>query len=88
MAKKEKDPRYEIVRVMLKKKRITTLQQIFKYIPLTVVARDLHKNNNNFRLLIEKPGKLKLDEVFRLAELFEIDRKKLLALIASSYKPQ
>lgn len=88
MANKQKDPRYEVVRVLLQKKKITTFQDIFKHIPRTVVALDLHTNNNRMKKLITYPGKLKLEDILKMADLFKIDLKKMLALILNNYHPE
>lgn len=88
MAKRVKDPRYEVVQMMLLKKRITNFQGIFKYIPPSIVAMDMRTNNKRMKGFIENPGGLKLIEIHKLADLFEYDFTKMLELIEGSYKPE
>ena len=48
-----RDPRYELIKPMLKEGKITTFQDIFKYIKKSVVAADLGKKVNRFSRLME-----------------------------------
>lgn len=76
MINSAKDPRYITVKFFLKKGHITTFRDIFKYIPYTVVANDLHTNNNRMKRLIEDPGLFHLYEIYKLADLIEYDKRK------------
>lgn len=56
---------------------IKSFPDIFRYIPKTTVYRDLGVNFNRFGRAIYDPKIFKLDELFRLAEIFEVDDKQL-----------
>lgn len=85
MPKKHKDLRYKAVSMLLRNKHIKKFQDIFKFIPFSVVATDMHTNNDRMKGLIKYPGRLNLKEIHKLADLFEYDFKKLLNLIEKSY---
>ena len=84
-----RDPRYELIKPMLKEGKITTFQDIFKYIKKSVVAADLGKKVNRFSqlmehvedfvvkdlLLIGRFCNLTAAEMFKLVEM-EIEKKK------------
>lgn len=83
MPKTPKDPRYDVVHEMLRKKKITSIQEIFKHIPVSVVAKDLRKNNQVVHTMVyERPGKWKVEEIIKMAELFNYDSHKLMMLIS------
>jgi hypothetical protein len=76
-----KDPRYLALKYLLKKGDITTFKQIFDHIPYTVVANDLHTNNNRMKRLIEDPENFKLEELYTLADLIGYDSKKFVLFV-------
>lgn len=77
-----KDFRYAVVRVLLKEKEIKTFPDIFKHIPMSVVAKDLHTNNIRFKEMInEKPGKFDIDDILTIARLIKYDERELFSLI-------
>jgi len=71
-----KDPRYLSLKYLIKKGDITTFKEIFDHIPYTVVAHDLHTNNNRMKKMIANPGLFHLGEVYQMAELIGYDPKK------------
>lgn len=79
--KKEKDPRYKVVQIMIQEGAVKTFKDIFKYIPKTVVAKELHKNNNRMGEMIDIPTQFTFAEVVTLAELIEVDFAVIAGLI-------
>ena len=72
------DPRYDCVRVLIETGYITSVSQIFEFIPKTTVYRDLGVNFNRFNRAIKDPSIFRMQELIILAELFEVDAKKLI----------
>jgi hypothetical protein len=50
------DSRYEIIRVLIEAGNIKSFAEIFRYIPKTVVYRDLGVNFNRFSRAIINPA--------------------------------
>ncbi len=80
----EKDLRYKAVKHLIDAKAIKTFKDIFAYIPKTVVAKALRKNNTRMGEMIDIPKQFTLEEVVKMAELFETD---VLVLTAMMVKP-
>jgi hypothetical protein len=48
----------------------------------------MRTNNDRMKELIASPGRLKLDDIHKLADLFDYDFNKLLQLIINSFEPK
>lgn len=59
---------YDLVRPMFTIGEIKVFSDIFKYVPKTVVARDLGKEKGRFNELIEDPGDFLIQELLKLGE--------------------
>lgn len=70
-----KDRRYKTTRDFIQKGHIKMMPEIFGYefIPKSIVARDLRTNNTRFSNLIKNPMKFRLEELQKMADLFEVD---------------
>lgn len=77
MIKDNKDTRYNIARLFIEKGEITTIGQIFEYIPKSVVSHELKTNNNRFTRLINEPLEFKLIELSKIAKAIGIETKVL-----------
>lgn len=79
----EKDRRYALIKIMIdaKKSPIKIFKDIFKNLPKSVLARDLHTNNNRMQGLIDNPLGFTLEEIDRIAGLIGCDPDKLVKLI-------
>jgi hypothetical protein len=84
----EKDRRYTVVKLMLdaKKSPIKIFKHIFDHIPKTVVASDMHTNNNRMQGLIDNPLGFTLEEIDRIAGLIGCPADKLVKLIRKQVK--
>lgn len=81
-AKNKKDPRYKVINIMIKAGAIKSFKDIFVHLPKTVVAKDLHMNNNRMTRLIEKPGGFTFEDIATIAKLVGIDFMTLAGMIA------
>lgn len=68
---------------MIEHDRIEDLKDIFKYIPKTVVAKDLGINNNRFSDLLKTPKNLRVYDLVRLADLCGITLRQIFDLITT-----
>lgn len=86
---KSKDSRYDAVRHLIRAGNITSLQAVFKIIPVTVVKTDAHIHYATLHRKIYESGLLKLDEMIALADLFGVTPQEImqLALTDLKYKP-
>lgn len=84
----KRDSRYELIRPMFNGGKIKTLTDIFKFIPKTVVAGDLGKKVDRFTALINKVERFTLEELFRIADLCDLERSQILQLVMEDYTSQ
>jgi len=81
-----KDPRYSTIQGLLKEGQIDKFTDIFKWIPYTVVANDYRTNHNRMKKMSTDPSLWKLEEIYKLADLIEYDRKKLALMAVNQVK--
>jgi hypothetical protein len=74
------DNRYNVARIFIEKGEIKTIEQIFDYIPKSVVSRELKTNNNRFTRLISDPLEFKLIELSKIARAIGVETKVLVNL--------
>lgn len=58
---------------------------MFDTIPKSVVAKDLGMNNVRFSGLLNNIHKFVIKDLFRLAEMLEVDEKAVLELLYNQY---
>jgi hypothetical protein len=78
----KKDHRYKVINIMIKAGAIKSFKEIFVHLPKTVVAKDLHMNNNRMTRLIEEPGGFTFTDIATIAKLAGIDFMTLAGMIA------
>lgn len=78
---KAKHKGYDTVKVLIEAGHVKTFDQIFETLPKTVVADDLGFNNRSFSNKIQKPGMLRNEEQFAIAQRIGIDRLKIVELV-------
>jgi len=57
-----------------------SFQEIFDILPKTVVLKDLHIHNQRFNKMLSNVSLFPLEELYKLAELIEIDPKIIVDL--------
>lgn len=75
------DPRVHTIASMVEQKKITTLGQIFRWVPKTAIADALGVHVRRVTGMILRPGSITLDEADALADLFGIERDVFMKLI-------
>jgi hypothetical protein len=81
----EKDPRYHSVKALIETGRINRFSEIFLYIPKSVLAYDLKINNARMSTLIVRTEQFSLEQLFKIAELIETDKRVVFELAYQEY---
>lgn len=71
---------------MIENGKIMVFNDIFKYIPKTVVAKDLGKKVDRFNVLMSRVEEFMLQDLFIIAGFFEIDEEVMLRLVMNDYQ--
>ena len=77
---KDETARIEAIPILIKTGVITTWEDIFIYIPRTVVALHLGINNNRMKALMENPGPMPLEMQAKIAAFLKVEYAVLSAL--------
>ena len=80
-----KDKRYTTVKNLISGGFINSFPEIFDTIPKSVVYKDLGMNSTRFTSLLNNVDLFILKDIFRIANLIEIDEKIILDLIYAHY---
>jgi len=80
-----RDDRYDDIKPLVVSGRIKFFSDIFKYIPKTVVAKDLGKKGDRFTQLIKQLDGFTLKDLFLMAKFFRIDEAQMLDLVMKEY---
>lgn len=75
-----RDPRYEIIKLLIEKEQVKSISDIFQFIPKTTVYKDLGINFNRFDRAIIDPSIFRMQELLQLAEMFEIDPREFVTM--------
>ncbi len=81
----QRDPRYSLIKPMIKEGKITSFSDIFQFIPKTIVARDLGKKVDRFTALMHRVEGFTLEELFIIGAFCEIDESQMLKLVETQY---
>lgn len=81
-----KDIRYTLIRPMYDRGLVKGLRDIFKYIPKTVVARDVRLALDAFNDLLEHPGKWQLSRLFEIAANCGLTEREIGNLVIVDYE--
>lgn len=84
----EKDERYKAVKRLIEKGDITEFNEMFTYIPKTVVARDLGAAPARFSEKMNLIEKFTLQDMFSIAKLLEVENIDILRLADNQYTEQ
>ena len=86
MIRHNRDHRYDLIKPMIENGKIIFFNDIFKYIPKTVVAKDLGKKVDRFNTLMSRVEEFMLQDLFIIAGFFEIDEDVIVRLVMNDYK--
>ncbi len=71
---------------MVETGKIICFNDIFRYIPKTVVAKDLGKKVDRFNTLMSRVEDFTLKDLFIMAGFFDIDEEVIVRLVMNDYK--
>jgi len=80
-----RDPRYDLIKLLYEKGKIKSFNDIFKYVPKTTVANDLGKKVDRFTELLNRVGGFTFDEVAMIAGFCELEESVMFELIEKEY---
>jgi hypothetical protein len=80
-----KDHRYKTVKVLIESSIITEFNQIFLYIPKSVVSEDMGINYSRFVRLLQQVELFRLKELIIMSGFFEVEGKIFIELAHSQY---
>lgn len=83
---KYEDPRFKTIGLLFKHKGISTFDEIFKNIPKSLVANELHISHHRFNALMTNPGNFTFNEVAILAGLFGMKYRDLVKMVEDTIK--
>jgi hypothetical protein len=76
-----RDIRYTIIKPMLNEGKIQKFSDIFKFIPMSVVAGDLGKRSTRFKELVEKVEEFDVNELLIIARMFDLTVAEIFKLV-------
>lgn len=79
------DRRYDSIKFMIEAGHITEFQQIFHYIPKSLLGKHLHTNNPRMTRLVTNVDDLTVDEIFSISSLFNVDHNKIVHIVCAQY---
>ena len=80
-----RDHRYELIKPMINAGNIESFNDIFKFIPKTVIANDLGKKVDRFTALMNRVEKFTVEELFTIARFCSIAEPKILELMYNEH---
>ena len=78
--KKVPDARYITIRSLYKDGLINSLIDIFKYVPKTIVATDMHTKVARLTALLNDPTAFTLEELYKIGELCGLAEREIYLL--------
>jgi hypothetical protein len=82
---KEKLLRYATIKELLETRQISTLDQIFNYVPAHLVAADLHMDEARLRKITADTTEMKVKDIFELAHLIGCPEDIILNIAADQF---
>lgn len=82
----KRDDRYDLIKPLIANGKIVAFNDIFKYIPKTIVAKDLGKKVDRFNILMSRVEEFTLQDLFIIAGFFDLQEWEILKLIMNDYE--
>ncbi len=80
-----KDKRYKTIKNLIESGHIALFREIFDTLPKSVVYKDLGMNNDRFTNLMNNVELFLLNDLFRIADLIETEKRKILEVVYNQY---
>lgn len=82
---RDRDKRFDSIKVMIETGHITEFKQIFYYIPKSLIGKHLRTNNPRMSRLVLKVDELTVQEIISISNLFNVDYTKLTGIVFKQY---
>jgi hypothetical protein len=79
------DKRYDSIKIMIETGHITEFQQIFDYIPKSLLGKHLRTNNPRMTRLVSNVDDLTVKEIATISDLFNVDYNKMIHIVFAQY---
>jgi hypothetical protein len=79
--KKERDTRYKLIQALLRNGQLHSFDQVFDYVPITVVASDLQIKASTLHKYLADGTSIKLKHVLTISEFCELTERELIRLV-------
>lgn len=83
-----RDKRYGNIKPMFKVGKIKYFNDIFQFVPKTIVATDLGKKVDRFSVLMKRIDRFTLEELFMVASFCSLNEKQMIKLVMNEYFQQ
>ena len=80
-----KDRRYITVKNLISAGYIKAFREIFDTLPKSVLAKDMGFSNTRMTELMDNVHRFRMEEIFKIAALIEVDEKVMVDLIYNQY---
>jgi hypothetical protein len=80
-----RDDRYDLIKPMIESGNIIAFNDMFKYIPKTIVAKSLGKKVDRFTELMKKPEGFTIEELYTIARYSKISGSDIYQLVEKEY---
>ena len=84
--KRERDTRYKLIQALLRNGQIHSFDQVFDYVPITVVASDLHVKASTLNKYLADGASIKLRHILTISEFCELTERELIRLVINFLK--
>ncbi|HEY4286518.1 MAG TPA: hypothetical protein VGN00_05415 [Puia sp.] len=84
---KTRDPRYETIKPLFDQGEITVFRDIFTFVPLRILAKDLGKKTKRLTELVEHVEELKVEEIVLIGSFCKFTLKEMFSLLEPVYPP-
>lgn len=81
----KRDSRYNLIKAMISDGKIVTFNDIFEYIPKTIIATDLGKKVDRFNKLMNKVEGFTLEEIYRIGSFCDLSERQMYELVEAEY---
>lgn len=75
------DPRLSSLRLLIRSGHIKLFSDIFRVIPVSVLAKELGFNYNKMKRVIKNPGRLSVDECWKIGEVLGVKGSVVVGLV-------
>jgi hypothetical protein len=83
--KRERDTRYRLIQALLRNGQLHSFDQVFDYVPITVVASDLHIKASTLHKYLGDGISIKLKHILTIGGFCELTESELICLVINFF---